>query len=187
MLRISLMASLAAVLMMAVQFPLLPGLPFLKYDPSDIPVFIGAFALGPLEGVAIALVKDLMFLVGKPGPWEFVGVPMNFAAVATYVWVASTFYWRKKTKKRAIVSLILGSLASVAVMIPLNLLVLPMFVRFFGLPSLSGIVVPITLFNALKCGINSVLVFFSYKKVAHWIKVQEDWVWEPLRRRTERG
>ena len=49
--------ALAVVLMyLEIQLPFMP--PFLKFDFSEIPVLVGAFALGPVNGVIIELLKN---------------------------------------------------------------------------------------------------------------------------------
>ena len=164
--RISVLAALAAALM-TLQFPLLPGAPYLKYDPSEIAVYIGAFALGPLDGIAIAALKDVLFVLAHPGAEAFVGAPMNFLAVASFAWVAATFYWQRKTRTRAVVALTMGTIASAALMVPANLIILPWFI---GPVSSSLVIATVTPFNLLRGGINGVLVFLVYKKVSPWLK-----------------
>ena len=58
--KIALLAAIAVVLMYF-EFPI-PGFPpFLKIDLSDIPALIGSFALGPIAGVVIELIKIILF------------------------------------------------------------------------------------------------------------------------------
>ena len=53
--RIAVLSALAALLML-LQIPY-PLAPFLKYDPSGVPVLIGAFSLGPLAGIGVVRVR----------------------------------------------------------------------------------------------------------------------------------
>ncbi|MEW6280719.1 MAG: ECF transporter S component, partial [Candidatus Eremiobacterota bacterium] len=62
LLKVGLLSSLATALMVTVQVPF-PGAPFLKYDPSEVAALIGGFALGPMYGLAILVVKNLLFLL----------------------------------------------------------------------------------------------------------------------------
>ena len=48
-----------ATLLMLLYFPLWFAPSFYKLDFSEVPVLIGAFALGPLAGAMIELVKNL--------------------------------------------------------------------------------------------------------------------------------
>ncbi len=76
---ISLLAAMSFVLMYAVQIPLLPAAPFLKWDPSDLPNVLGGLVLGPGAAFFIALLKCLLFLLlkGSEGP---IGAFMAFAS-----------------------------------------------------------------------------------------------------------
>lgn len=160
------------------EVPLIPAAPFLKYDPGDIPVLIGAFALGPLTGVAISFLKCAVYVIMHASPDAFVGGFMNFLAGASFAVCAGNIYFLKKTKTRAVVSLVAGGLFSTLFMVAANLVVLPWFLRLFypGAPDVTvdfllAVIVP---FNLVKATLNGVLVFVVYKKIspvlkaAHW-------------------
>ena len=76
--KISLLGAIAVVLMYF-DFPI-PFLPFpwLKIDLSDIPALMGAFAFGPMSGVLIELLKNLLILIVKGTGTGFVGEMANF-------------------------------------------------------------------------------------------------------------
>ena len=55
-------SAVAAVLMMlSFNVPLMPS--FIKFDFSELPVLIASFAIGPLGGAAVALIKNLINLI----------------------------------------------------------------------------------------------------------------------------
>ena len=57
------MLSAAAAVLMALDFPipfLIP--PFVKMDFSELPALLAAFSLGPVSGVVVCLVKNLIHL-----------------------------------------------------------------------------------------------------------------------------
>ena len=60
------MLAAAAIVLQYLEFPL-PFLipPFIKFDFSDLPALIGAFAYGPLAGISIELVKNLIHLAAS--------------------------------------------------------------------------------------------------------------------------
>ena len=60
---------------------------------------IGAFAMGPVQGVVICLVKNLLHLMRTSTGG--VGELSNFILGAIYVFTAGMFYKKNKTKKRA--------------------------------------------------------------------------------------
>ena len=56
---VSVLSALASVLMFfSVSVPLVPS--FLKFDLSELPALIAAFTVGPLAGVAVCLVKNIV-------------------------------------------------------------------------------------------------------------------------------
>lgn len=110
-LTICAMLGALAALLHIFDFPvtfLAPG--FYKLDFSEIPVMIGAFALGPVGGVVIELVKILLKLVIKGTSTAFVGDLANFVVGCSFVVPASILYHLKKTRRMAVVSLAAGTL-----------------------------------------------------------------------------
>ncbi len=175
LLKIGLLSSLATALMMTVEIPY-PGAPYLKYDPSEVPVLIGGFAFGPLAGLAILVVKNLLFMLFRFEPTQLVGIPLNTLAGAALVLTSASFYQIKKTRSRALVALVLGGVSMTCVMIPANLYVLPWFTRWMTGEAMSTagmlpfILTVITPFNLLKAGLTSTLTFLVYKRVSVFLK-----------------
>ena len=58
--KLALLCAMSLVLMYVVRFPLIPTLPFLEYDMADVPILIGAFMFGPLEGLLLTAVVSLL-------------------------------------------------------------------------------------------------------------------------------
>ena len=92
-----------AVVLMYLEFnlPFMP--PFLKFDFSELPVLIGSFALGPLYGVVIELLKNLIHLpvTATAG----IGEMSNFITGSIFVGTAGFIYRKNRTRKGAIVSM----------------------------------------------------------------------------------
>lgn len=175
MTQVAVLSTVGLCLMLIVEVPFFPSAPYLKYDAGDLPVLVGAFALGPASGAAIALMKNLLFalLRGTPETW-LIGAPMNLLAGASFALVAGRLYAIRKTRTQAMVALALGGLASTVVMLGANLLVLPVFLRvFIGAPGdvptrlLVTVILP---FNLLKSALNGVLVFVVYKRISPVLK-----------------
>ncbi|HCO73413.1 MAG TPA: hemolysin [Clostridium sp.] len=107
--KISLLVAIAFILMLF-EFPI-PGFPpFLKLDLSDLPALIGGFALGPVAGVIIEGGKVILNLVFHGTYTGGVGEFANFLIGGSFVFVASYVYHKNKTKKSAIIGLILGTI-----------------------------------------------------------------------------
>ena len=85
----ALLAAVAAVLQF-VEFsiPVMPA--FIKLDVSDLPALLGTFSLGPVYGVAIQLVKNLLHL--PFGSSAGVGELSNFLLGAVFAFIAGIVY-----------------------------------------------------------------------------------------------
>lgn len=169
--KISLLSAIA-VMLMYFDFPI-PFLPFpwLKIDLSDIPALIGGFAFGPIAGVVIELLKNLLILIVKGTGTGFVGEMANFIIGASLVFPAAWIYHKNKSKKTAFLGMLVGSLAMQVIGIIANVYFL---LPAYGMPmtpaeALNYITVGLVPFNGVKsimvCGITYVV----YKKVANII------------------
>ena len=165
--KLSLLSAIAVVLMY-IDFPVIPIFPWLKIDLSDVPALMGAFAFGPLSGVIIELMKNLLILIVKGTGTAFVGELANFLVGVALVWPAAMIYKRNKTKKTAILGMIVGILAMEIVGILANVyLLLPAYGMAMSKAELMQYVtVGLIPFNGIKailvCGITYVL----YKKMS---------------------
>ena len=152
-----------------IHFPILPTAPFLEYEFSDIPILIGGFAFGPVSGAIIAVLAILLQdLIGgaSSGPW---GMLMHLIAALTFVLVSSIIYKKNKSRKGALIGLIAGGICLTLVMIPMNILVTPIFM---GVPveAVKGLLLPAIIpFNAIKAVINIVITFFLYKRISPFL------------------
>ena len=159
---IAMLTALAVVADIFLRIPNIAG--FLTYEPKDVILTIGAFIFGPLVGIAMSLVVCLveMMTVSTTGP---IGLLMNFLASGVFVGVSSVIYYRKKTISRAVIGLVSGSLAMIAVMVLWNYIMTPIYM---GVPreAVVEMILPILLpFNAIKVGLNSAFVMLLYKGV----------------------
>ena len=154
--------------------PIMPS--FIKLDLSDLPEIIGAFAFGPVAGVIIALVKNLIHLpFGSTGG---VGELSNFILGAVFAASAGAFYQRGKSKKTALIGGIIGAAAMAVVSLPSNyFIVYPVYYNFMPkevivqayqaiFPGVNSIFscllvfnVPFTLVKGLLCVLVAMLIY----------------------------
>lgn len=158
------MLTAVAFILQFIEFsiPLMPA--FVKLDISDLPALLGTFSLGPVYGVAIQLVKNLIHL--PFGSSAGVGELSNFLLGAVFVLVAGIIYQRHKSRKTALIGSIVGAIAMAVISLPLNyFLVYPAYVAIYGMPldaiigmyqEIMGGVAQIPTHNAL---LNCLLVF----------------------------
>ena len=127
--------SVIAMLFMFVQFPLPFAPPFLKVDLGDLPALIGGFALGTWPGVCIVFLKNILHIVAQGTTTAYVGEISNFIVGSVFVIISSQIYAKKKTKKRALIGLTLGTLGMTVVATLSNYFVIfPLYEKLFGLP-----------------------------------------------------
>lgn len=161
-------------------FSLLPSTPvnFLKLDFSNVFVMIGGFALGPVAGVIIAVLKELIHAL-TVGNTMFVGELANILFVLPYMLIPTIIYKKHKGIKTVIISLAVGCLAQCAICFPVNyLLNFPAFYMFSGFGSWQeGQQLAVDLwywvlvFNVTKTLIISAVVMLLYKPLSKLIKL----------------
>lgn len=165
----AMLIALSIVLVLLINFPLLPAVPFMKYDPADIPILIGTFLFGTLGGLILTAIVAIIQGVFISSDGGIIGIIMHFLATGSFVLVAGTIYQRTRTKISAIVALVFGSLTMTVVMVFCNLLLTPIFL---GAPieKVIELLLPAIIpFNLLKAGINSVLTYLIYKPISRFI------------------
>ncbi len=132
-LAVAAMLSAVAAVLQFVEFsiPVMPS--FIKLDISDLPALLGTFSLGPVYGVAIQLVKNLLHL--PFGSSAGVGELSNFILGAVFVFVAGVIYKRNKSRKSALVGSVVGAAAMALVSVVTNyFIVYPAYVVLYHLP-----------------------------------------------------
>ena len=124
----AMLSAIAFVLMfLDTAVPIMPS--FIKLDLSELPALIATFALGPVYGVIVCLIKNLLhLLITTTGG---LGELSNFILGAAFVLPAGLIYQHKKTKKNAIIGAIVGALAMAIISFPSNLfIVYPVYYNF---------------------------------------------------------
>ena len=166
-------AAISVVLVALIHFPILPAAPFLEYDPADIPILICGFAFGPVAGIIVTVVASLIQGLTVSASSGIYGILMHVIATTALVLASSLYYKKHKTKKGALISIILGVACMTLVMIPANLFVTP---AFMGSPrsAIVELLPVIILFNFIKAGVNGVITFFIYKKISNLIHKFDD-------------
>ena len=171
----ALLAALSVVLVYAIHLPLIPAVPFLEYDPADIPILIAARAYGPTAGVLLTVAVSIIQGVTVSAGSGAYGIIMHIIATSTLVLVAGNIYRLRRTRAGGVLGLVLGTLAMGLIMMPANHFITP---HFMGQPTavVDALLLPgILPFNLLKAGINSAITFLVYKTVSRYIVHGEGW------------
>ena len=182
--QIGMLAAVAVILMLfEIPLPFAPS--FYKIDFSEVPVLVGCFAMGPVAGALIELVKILVHLVTKGTMTAGVGDVANFLFGCSYVVPAGLIYryQHKKTRTHAVAGMAAGVILTTVLACFVNAFVLlPAYGKAFGMPVQafiemgaavhSGVTNLLTFaimilvpFNLFKYTLTSVIVFFIYKRI----------------------
>lgn len=159
------LSAFALVLMLLIRFPMLP---FLIYEPGDIPILIIAFLFGPASALGASFMLSILMAVftGLGGPF---GAFMHFLATGSFTAIAGYFYQKDHSKTGVIKGLVLGALVMTFLMAGTNLLLNPIF---YGIPReqvLKMMLPGILPFNLTKAIVNAVITVLVYKKLAHFL------------------
>ena len=177
----AMLGAVAAVLMyLEFPIPIMPA--FVKLDVSELPALIASFAYGPVSGILVCLIKNLIKLPSTST--AAVGELFNFVMGALFVGVAGLIYKRNKTRKGAIVGALLGALVMAVVSVPYNyFIVYPAYVVMYHLPldaiigmyqainpTVNGLLACLLVFNLpftfVKGALDAVLCFLVYKPLS---------------------
>lgn len=186
--KVGMLAAIAVVLMLfEIPLPFAPS--FYEIDFSEVPVLVGAFAMGPAAGSAIELVKILLNFVITGTDTAGVGEVANFVIGCSLCLPAAVIYKKKRTKKSAFIGLILGTVLMLIIGCVINAYVmLPVYAKAFDLPidalvqmgtvvnpnitDLSSFVIfAVAPFNLLKAALVSLVVLLIYKKISPVFKM----------------
>ena len=157
---------------------------FYKLDFSELPVMLCGFYLGPSAAVACEGVKILLKLLLKGTSTAFVGDFANFAVGCSLVLPAVIIYHIHKSRKSALLGLIVGTVALTVFGSAFNAIyLLPKFAQLYGLPLetiiamgnkvngnihnvASFVLLAVAPLNLIKGASVSVLTMLLYKRVA---------------------
>lgn len=155
--------ALCMAVTLLIRLPLVPAVPFLKFDGKDTILAIAGFIFGAGYSLLLTVATCCLepFFTGNA---TWVDVVMNIISTVSFVCTADVLYKRWHTKTGAMKALLAGSVCQILVMTIWNYVVDPFY---FHMPRAAVVqMLPwIALFNVLKCGLNSGITLFIYKPV----------------------
>lgn len=105
---------------------------FLAMDFSELPALIAAFTMGPVSGVVVCLIKNLVNLPssGTGGAGEL----CNFLMGVTFVVPAGLIYKFRKDRVGAVLGSLVGAVVMAVLSLPINLFIsYPAYAVFYGM------------------------------------------------------
>ena len=143
---------------------------FLEMEFSDLPAIILSFSAGPVAGILVELIKNILhLLVTSTGG---IGELANFVTSGAFVLTAGLIYQRKKTKKNAVIALLIATISLTIFAFLVNLyIMLPLYMKGADFAAKLNIVAfTITPFNICKGLILSAITMLIYKRISRLIK-----------------
>lgn len=145
-----------------IEFPLIPGVPWLKYDPSGIVCLVAGFAYGPAAAVLVSVLGFVPHVFADP--W---GSLMAIAVALAMSVPAALIYRRLRTRRGALIGIIAGAVVALVVAIIGNLLVTPIYADM-TVEQVAAMIVPALLpFNMAKLAVHGVVTFLIYKPISN--------------------
>lgn len=141
---------------------------YLSLDAGDIIIVLASFIYGPGVGVAISLVSSMAGFLYSGTMWW--GALMDFASSAVFAFTASFIYSRRKTFNFAIIGVYSAVIAVTAAMMPLNILITPLYMPVsveFVLSEIPRILLP---FNFAKATFNGGMALLLYKPLVRALR-----------------
>ena len=164
--RLTIMAMFTALAFASVALIRIPVMLWLNYDPKDVFLTIGAFLLGPIEGVIMTVVVALLELVTISST-GIIGFAMNVFSSCLFVCTASLIYHRKRTLLGALIGLVCAALLATGGMLLWNYLITPLYMENTTRQQVAEMLIPLFLpYNLLKTALNGTITMLLYKSVA---------------------
>ena len=174
--------SAVSIIIMLLSFPLPIAPSFYKLDFSEVPVLVGAFAMGPVAGVVIEAIKILLNFATNGTTTGGIGELANFLMGVALVLPAALIYRKNKSLKSAIIGLVVGIICLAITGALLNYYVLiPMYSKFMSIDKIIGmgaaingsinsittfVLFAVVPFNLVKGLLVSLITMLIYKKIS---------------------
>ena len=164
--RLVIMAMFTALAFAAVAFIRIPVMLWLSYEPKDVLLTIGAFILGPIEGIVMTAVVSLLEMVTISNT-GIIGFAMNVFSSCLFVCTASLIYHRNRTLSGALLGLVCATLLATGGMLLWNYLITPLYMANTTREQVAGMLIPLFLpYNLLKSSLNATATMLLYKSVS---------------------
>ena len=180
---IGIFSAIASVLMFfELPMPFMP--PFLKVDPSGVPILLSSMLFGPTAAISVTLIKDVIHLLSTTTGG--VGELADFLIMSSFSVVVGLIYSKRSDRKGVLMATlagtvtiaVVGGLANRFLLIPFFSKVMPLEAIFAACaeinPAIDGLnayiffgAVP---FNVIKGLLLTVLTFLLYRKLEGFLK-----------------
>lgn len=182
-LTVTAMLSAVGFVLMMIDFSLPMFIPFfVKMDISELPALLASFSLGPVYGVAVCLVKNILAAIFH-GSTGGIGEVCNFLLGAAFTASAGLIYKYRKSRKTAVIGALVGAAIMALVSVPVNYFITyPVYAQMFGgmdlilgayqelNPNATSLMFCLVMFNMpftfVKGVLDAVICFLIYKPLS---------------------
>ncbi len=161
-------AALTVALIYIIRIPMF--LPFLEYDPGDIPIYFCTFLLGPIPGFILTVVASIIQGLTVSAASGWIGILMHIFATGAFAMTAGFIYAQNKSTIRLIFASAVGLIVTVITMVAWNLLFTPLFLNT-PVSAVLQLLPLIIAFNVIKVLINASIAVVLYKSLIKIIKI----------------
>ena len=150
-------------------FPIFPATPYLKLDFGNVFILLSGFLFGPLEAIAVCLVKELLSVINSSSGG--VGELANFIMTSSYILLPTIVYRYRKGLKAVLISLI-GACFIGTVMATLTnrLIVFPLYMKSAAPAVFRSVFWFVVGFNLIKTAAIGLVTFLLYKRLSRVLK-----------------
>ncbi|MBQ8229321.1 MAG: ECF transporter S component [Clostridia bacterium] len=169
--RLALMAAFVALayVVSLLDFPIFPATPFLKLDFGNVFILLISFLLGPVEGVAVCVMKELLRIIGSSSGG--VGELANMLATSAFILLPSIVYQFRKGLKWVVPCLVAACfLGTGAALITNRFITFPLYMGKSAAAVFADTFWFIVGFNLIKTAAVSVLTLLLYKRLSNFLK-----------------
>jgi riboflavin transporter FmnP len=160
---LGMLAALSIALVFMMQVPIIPMAPYLKYDMADIPILIGTLFFGPVAGLILTVLVAFIQGITVSADGGPIGIIMHICATGTFVIVVGLLH--KLWKNRTLIPIVFGILSMTLIMIPLNLILTPIYYKIPVSAVVDLLLPAIIPFNLIKAGVNGTVAFLVYQAI----------------------
>ncbi len=149
-------------------FPIFPAAPFLKLDFGNVFIMLSGFLFGPVEAIAVTLVKELLALTNSTTGG--VGEIANFLMTSSFVILPSILYKFRKGLKSVALSLcgacVIGTVTAAFVN---RFIIFPLYMGDAAAGVFSSVFWYVIGFNVLKTVSISIITVLFYKRLSRFL------------------
>ena len=151
------------------EFPIFAATPYLQLDFSNVFVLLIGFLLGPVEGVVVCVLKELLRLIGSSSNGS--GEIVNMFTTCSFIILPSVVYRVKKGLKSVIPTLVAACIIGSGVALITNrFITFPLYMGDGAKKVFEDVFWLIVAFNAIKTVSISVLTLLLYKRLSIVLK-----------------